>query len=685
MAIPAYSVEAIRNIALVGNTGSGKTSLVESLLLAAGVIGAAGTVERGTTVCDYDPQEKAQQHSLNVACASLEHQGTHINLLDTPGFPDFIGRVLSVLPAVETVAVVIDAATGVDNQAERFMSWARDRGLDRMIIVNKIDTAPEKLETLLAEIQEAFGAECLPLNLPAGGAAKILDCFFQPSGEATDFSSVKDAHTALVDQVVEVDEKLMELYLEQGQELSPEQLHEPFEEALRDDHLVPVCFVSGRSGAGVDELLRVFAQLMPNPAEGHVPPFLLGEGKDAKPVSVTPDPDKHALAHVFKVAVDPFVGKLAVFRIHQGTITKDSQLFIGDGRKPFKIAHLFRLQGKEHVEIECGLPGDICAVGKAEDIYFDAVLHDSHEEDHIHLKPISLPEPMYGLAIEPKRRGDEQKISDGLHKLSAEDPSIKVEHNAVLNETVMRGMGEMHLRVLLEGLAERFHVEVDTRPPKIAYRETITSNAEGHHRHKKQTGGAGQFGEVFLRVEPLERGAGFEFVDAVVGGAIPRQFIPAVEKGIRQVLQDGAIAGYALHDVRVTVYDGKYHSVDSKEVAFSTAGRKAFLDAVKKAHPVVLEPIVNVDIKVPNENVGDITSDLAGKRGRIQNTNGMAGGMSAITGQVPLSELASYTSQLKSITAGKGWFSMELSHYEAVPARVQQELISQFKPGVQED
>jgi len=360
-------------------------------------------------------------------------------------------------------------------------------------------------------------------------------------------------------------------------------------------------------------------------------------------------------------------------------------LFIGDGRKPFKVGHLFKLLGKESSEIPAGIPGDICAVAKVDEIHFDAVLHDSHEEDHIHLKSVSFPLPMHGLAIAAKSRGDEQRLSDTLHKLEAEDPSARVEHNTALNETVLRGLGDLHVRVLLETMKERFHVEVETRPPKIAYRETVTAPSEGHHRHKKQTGGAGQFGEVFLRVRPLERGEGYKFVDAVVGGVIPRQFIPAVEKGILQAIQEGVVAGYQIQDLEVTLYDGKYHPVDSKEVAFVAAGKKAFSEAFKNAKPVVLEPIVDIRITLPSANMGDITGDLSTKRGRVSNTSALPGGMIEIAGQAPLSELEQYQSQLKSMTGGHGSYTIELSHYDPVPVRTQQQLMAAFKPQAAED
>ena len=614
--MPKYATDAIRTIALVGHGAAGKTTLVEALLHQAGAIPAPGSVERGTTVCDFDPLEKEFKHSLASALVNFVHRDTRVHMIDTPGYPDFLGQSLNALAAVETAAVVINAQNGIEMMGKRMMQWAHERGLCRMIIINKIDAENVDLPGLLANIQSTFGKECLPINLPAGGGKKVVDCFFNPSGDA-DFSSVADAHRALVEQVVEVDEKLMELYLEQG-EISPEQLHAPFEQALRDGHLVPVCFVSARNGAGVTELLDVFAKLMPNPAEGNPPAFYKGERATAVEIRAEPDPKKHVLAHVFKIVIDPFVGKLAAFRVFQGTIRRDSQLFIGDGRKPFKVGHLFLLQGKEHVEVGECVPGDIAAVTKVDEIELDPVLHDSHDEDNIHLKPVRYPVPMHALALELKRRGDEQRLSEVLHKLAAEDPCFRVDHSG--NETVIRGLGDLHMRYILDKMQKQYRVEVTTKPPRIPYRETVTAKAEGHHRHKKQTGGAGQFGEVFLRIEPLARGKGFEFVNQVKGGTIPSQFIPAVEKGVREVLATGPLAGFQMQDVRVIVYDGKHHPVDSKEIAFVAAGRKAFLDAILKARPIVLEPIVNIEISAPETNMGDIAGDIAAKRGQISGT-----------------------------------------------------------------
>ena len=667
---------SVRTLALVGQTASGKTSLAEALLHRSGAIGAPGSLERGTTVSDFDPMERRAQHSLNSAVLHFKHRDTRVHLIDTPGYADFVGQSMTALEAVETAAVVINAATGIEMMSTRMMDWAKARQLCRLLVVNKIDAQGVNLPTLLEQLRSTFGKECLPLNLPAAGGTKVVDCFFNTEGES-DFGSVADAHRALVEQVVEVDPEFVDRYLNDG-DVDPRELHAPLEQALREGHLIPVCFVSARNGAGVKELLDVIETLLPNPLEANPPQFYQGEGADAKELHADPDPAKHVIAHVFKVTVDPYVGKMGVFRIHQGTVTKDSLLYIGDGRKPFKVGHLFMLQGKEHVEVPRGVPGDICAVAKVDEMHFDAVLHDAAEDDHLHLKPLDFPVPVHGVAIEPKRRGDEQRMWEILQKLVDEDPCLKVEHVAVTNETVVYGLGELHLRTLLDRMSEVYKCEVATRPPRIAYRETITLPAEGHHRHKKQSGGAGQFGEVYLKIEPLPRGTGFEFVNTVKGGAIPTSLIPAVQKGVEQVLAAGPVGGFPLHDVRVNVYDGKFHPVDSKEVAFVAAGRKAFLDAIAKAKPIILEPVVGVEINCPAANMGDVTGDLSSRRGQVTGTRTLRADSLAVTGMAPLAELEGYAARLKSMTGGQGAWSMALSHYEQAPPQQQQQLAAEY-------
>ena len=673
----ADAVAHIRTLALVGPAAAGKTSLAEALLHRAGAITTPGSLERGSTVSDFDPLERRMQHSLNASVMHLQHGDTRVHFIDTPGAPDFVGQSLPALEAVETAAVVISAVNGIEPMAVRMMDYAAQRHLDRLIIVNKIDAPGVNLPALLAQIQATFGKECLPLNLPDAGGTKVVDCFYNREGHS-DFGAVDAAHRALVEQVVEVDADFVDRYLNDG-DIDAGELHAPLEQALREGHLIPVCFVSAKSGAGVAELLDVIVKLLPNPSEGNPPDFLNGEGADARLMHAEPDPAKHVLAHVFKISADPFVGKLGVFRVHQGTVSQGSQLYVGHGRKPFKVAHLFMLQGKDNVEVPRAYPGDIVAVAKVDELHFDAVLHDAAEDEHIHLKPLDFPVPVHGLAISPKRHGDEQRMWEILNKLVAEDPCLKVEHLAATNETVLYGLGELHLRVLLERLREVYKFEVDTRPPRIAYRESVTANAEGHHRHKKQSGGAGQFGEVFLRIEPLPRGAGFEFVDAVKGGTIPGQFMPAVEKGVREVLAGGAIAGYPVVDVKVIVYDGKHHSVDSKEIAFVTAGKKAFVEAIRAARPIVLEPIVHIEITAPDAAMGDITGDLSSKRGQVNGTTNGAAGTMVVRGQVPMSELSGYQSRLNAMTSGQGRYTIALSHYEAVPPNVQTQLVAAHK------
>ena len=678
------SIKNVRTLALVGQAGSGKTTLAEALLAKAGAVTSAGSVERGSTTCDYTPLEKQLHHSLKLAVASFDakagEESARIHLLDTPGYPDFLGHSLPALAAVETAAIVINAQNGIEMMTPRFMQYAQRRGVDRMIIVNKIDCDNVDCERLLQQIQDVFGKECLPLNLPAGSRGKVSDCFFSPSGDA-DFSSVEDAHRRLVEQVVEVDEDLMGKYLEKG-EVTPEELHEPLERALREGHLIPVVFTSAKTGAGVGELLEVIVKLLANPTEGNPPQYISTSAEDGERTELTaiPDTDRHALAHVFKIESDPYVGRIAVFRVHQGRLTPNMQLYIGEGRKPIKAGHIFMLRGKNQTEVQEALPGDICAIAKIEEIQFDHILHDSADDAHLHTLPLELPTPVFGLAVTPKNRRDEQKVSDVLHKIMAEDPCFRIEHDSQANETVIRGLGEMHLRVILEKMSSQYKIELETRPPSIPFRETIVGKAEGHCRHKKQTGGAGQFGEVYLRVEPLPRGKGFEFVNAVKGGTIPSQFIPSVEKGVRGVLDHGYVAGFPLQDVRVIVYDGKTHPVDSKDVAFMSAGRKAFLDALAKARPIVLEPMVNVEIEAPEDKMGDIAGELSGHRGQIKRSDTPRPGLVQITAQAPLSELEQFPVRLKSITAGRGSYNLEFSHYEPAPIQLQQKLQAAHRP-----
>ena len=679
-----YLTENLRTVALVGHSASGKTSLVEAMLVRTGAIAEAGSVERGNTVCDNDPQEKAAGHSLRLAVAHVDTAmpdltPVRIHVIDTPGGSDYIGQSLSALDAVKSVAVVVDATKGIELMTRRMMHWAEERGLCRMIVVNKIDAPDVDLSRLLHELQAEFGDGVLPINLPTKGYTRVIDCFDKDSGES-DIMTVSDVHRAFIERVVEVDDATMEKYLEEG-DADPSTLHGEVTKALREAHVIPVCFTSAKKLIGIRDFMKVIIRHMPAPNEANDAQF---RTKAGEPYQTQPDKDLPVVAHVFKVVSDPFVGKIGVFRVHQGRITAGSTLYVNDIKKPIKAARPLLLQGKNTSETDELHPGDIGALNKIDELTYGCILHSDPDLD-IHMRPLPFPKPMLGLAIAPARRGDEGRMSEVIGKMLAEDPTLTVDHDVVLNETVLRGLTEMHVRTVLERMKDQFKLEVTTATPSVPYRETISAPAEGHARHKKQTGGAGQFGEVYLRVEPLPRGQGFVFADEVKGGAIPFNLIPAVEKGVREVLATGFVAGYPIEDIKVTVYDGKYHPVDSKEVAFVSAGRKAMLDAMAKAAPQVLEPIVEMTISAPDACMGDITGDLASRRGQIVGTDNLPAGMMEIRAQVPLAELDNYATRLHALTQSAGAFSMDLSGYQPVPAQKQAELASKFSLKSEDD
>jgi len=668
----ASRVQDIRNIVLLGHAGAGKTTLGEAMLHAAKVTTRLGSVNDGSSVLDFTNIEKERQHSIDPSLAHIEHDGKTINFIDAPGYPDFIGGAITALAGADTAVMVISAHAGIETNTRRLFKAARDNGMAIAIVINKIDAENIELESLLGQISESFGQACKPVNIPADGGKSIIDCFTNDSGSA-DIGDVGEAHTQLIENIVESDEKMMEAYLG-GEEVPQAKLSAAFAKAMVEGALIPMFFTSARNEVGVTEFLDGVSKYFPSPADAKLQPVLSGDDKDAQPLPIELDPDKPFVAQAFKISSDPFVGKLAWIRILQGTIKPDTSYHLRDEKKSAKIGHPFKVQGKDTTEITLAIAGDIFALAKVEEICAGDILHS--EQKPMTRPTPAAPKPMYSLAVTPKSRGDEQKISEALSKLAEEDPTFVASRDSQTNETVISGTGDLHLRVALTKMKERFDLEVETKPPKIPYRETITSKAEGHHRHKKQTGGAGQFGEVYLRVEPMERDTGFEFVNDLFGESIPRQYLPAIEKGVRDVIQSGAIAGYPMQDIRVSVYDGKHHPVDSKEVAFRTAGKFAFMDAIARAKPALLEPLVNMEISVPSDHMGDIASDLSGRRGRILGQDMLPGGMCVIKAQAPLAEVMQYNSQLRSVTGGQGSYTMEFSHYEPVPGNVQQQIIA---------
>jgi elongation factor G len=673
--MPDFGTDDIHNVLLAGSRSSGKTTLADALLFRAGEVSRQGTVDAGTSASDFEKEEQAHHYSVYSTLLHATHQGKRINILDLPGAPDFIGQAIACLPAAETMVLVMDPEAGIDSMSRRLVKLAHDLDLPVAIVVSHIGEAGARLGPFLRELKEAFGRGCLPINLPANNGAAVIDCLLNGEGDS-DLGPVAGFHTELLDQIVEIDDALMERYLE-GEEPNYEALHEPFERAMDQAHVVPVCFTDALTGAGVEAMLDIIVRHFPSPPEGNARPFFIGEGEDETPFVYSDDASKTLLARVFHVTTDPYLGKLCFFRVYQGTMKAGDQLLIGDGKRPIRLNHLFQTQGKQRTGVKEIVAGDMGAIAKVEDLHLSDVLHDDHALDHVHHKALPYPTPLHALAVVPKTRGDEDKIAEVLARIREEDPTFEAHFDPETHELVIYGLGEMHLSLVIERIKNQ-GVEVETKLPKIAYHETIMGQAEGHYRHKKQSGGAGQFGEVRLRVEPLERGGGFEFVDKIVGGVIPKGFMPAIEKGIRNIMRQGIVAGYPIEDVRVTVFDGKTHAVDSKEIAFKTAGRFAFRDAFLKARPHILEPIVNVEVTTPDGTVGSITGDLSSRRGKVFATDVMSGGKAVVKASVPLADMMDYEPALKSMTKGRGSYSMELSHYDPVPERIAQDLVAKF-------
>jgi elongation factor G len=684
-----YDAATIRNVALVGHTGSGKTQLAAAILADAGMINRFGKVDDGTTVTDYDEEEIARKHTLSASLAYAEWNKHKINLIDTPGIGNFLSDARAALQVADAALVVVDAVAGVMVQTEKIWEAAQELGLPRMVVLNRIDRERASLERSLQSLRDSCDRRVIPIQLPIGeeksfkGVVDLITkkAFVFQADESGKFTegavpaemaaAVDSARDALVEMVAEADEKLMERFFEAGS-LTDEELVAGLRSAIAGGHLFPVVCTSATLNVGIQPLLDAIVSYLPSPVDR---PFK-GIGKDGSEVARPADDKAPLAAFVWKTIADPFAGRITMFRVVSGSLKSDSTVLNKTKDAVERFGHLQLLQGKTQTAVPEIKAGDLGAVAKLKDTLTSDTLGD--KADGLTFPALKFPEPVLSYAIEPKSRGDEDKISSSMHRLEEEDPSIHYCRDPQTKELLLSGQGQLHIEVTVAKLKRRFGVDVNLKPPRIPYRETIKTATEAHGRHKKQTGGHGQFGDCKIKVEPLPRGADFEFVDDIFGGAIPRQFIPAVEKGIQDARTRGYLAGYPMVDFRVTVFDGSYHDVDSNELSFKLAGSLAFKDAMTRAKPTILEPVMNVEVYAPSDYAGDLMGDLNGRRGRIGGMD-TRGGTTIIKAQVPMSEMLTYEQHLTSATGGRGSYHMEYSHYEEVPAHLQTKIIAAAK------
>ena len=665
-----YSSEDIRNIALVGHTDSGKTTFADMVLKAAGVTNRAGSVSDKSSVLDFDDEEHERQHSVFAAVVRAPWKGKQIHVIDTPGYPDFIGEVVTGLAAADAAVLCVSAAGGVGVNTRKTWDIAGGYEMPRAVLITKIDSDSAAYDKVLAQVQETFGKNCIPVLTPVNPGPGV-------SGVTNLLAGEGEGRDTLIEAIAETDDALMEKYLD-DQALTDEETAGAFRNAVAAGAIVPVLCCSGAKDIGVAEVLDLVATYFPAPSTRiNVKVHKPGQPEEAVEAPALGGPFS---AFVFKILTDPFVGKIAFFRVVSGKLGGGSVTIARLGKQA-RINALFQPQGKEQETVETLVAGDIGAVAKIEDISLgDTLVTDGAAVEY---GGFPLPVPMVALAVFPKSRGDEQRISTSLQKAAEEDAAFVFDIDRQTKELVVKGMSALHLDVVLSRMKNRYHVDLETKVPQVAYLETITGKAEGHHRHKKQTGGRGQFAEVYMRVEPNERGTGLEYLDETVGGSIPKNFLPAIEKGIREKMTQGVIAGYQVVDVKVAVYDGSFHAVDSDEASFKLAGSRAFADSVMNARPVLLEPIVKFEITVPSRYMGDVTGDLSGRRGRISDT-GVIGDMQVISGEIPLAEVQTYSTELRSMTGGEGSYTMEFSRYDVVPSHVQATVVAKAKAAQEE-
>ena len=667
----SHRPDDVRNVAFVGAGGAGKTTLVETALFLAKATTRKGTVEEGNTVSDFDPDEKERKQSLTATPVHLAWAGKRIQMIDTPGAQDFVGEPTAAMTAVETVAICVSAHGGPTVAARRRFHEAGRAGLVRLVVLTKIDLDNIDPDALFASLEANFGEHVIPLNFPdhyGPGVTKIYNVFADDHPKEV-HERAEELRKKVTEAVVECDDKLIEKYFNEGA-ITKEELFHAFPKAIREGHIVPVLHTDSRKELGIRQLLDFLANETPSPAEGVVRPAKKADGSAA-----SPQPKDSFSAQVWKVVVDPHVGKVACLRVYSGSLASKSSLTVARLGKTERIGDLLEIQGKDMKPVPSAQVGDLVAVAKVEDLRIGDTVTDGTTD--VVYDAIPFPRPMVTLGVEPKNRADEAKLGPEMHKLHEADPTFVAERDPATSEFVIRGMSTLHLDVAMKRL-HRKKVEVVTHVPKVPYRETVSSKGSAEYRHKKQTGGRGQFAEVHLRLEPMPRGSGFEFVDAVVGGTIPRQFIPAVEKGIRETLPHGVVAGFPFTDVRAIVHFGKYHDVDSDEHSFKLAASQAFKAAVETARPILLEPILDVEIEIPSRFLGDISGDLNSRRGRIVGMD-TQGDVTVIKAHVPLPEMLNYGTELRSITAGEGEYRTEIARYERVPPPLDEQVIGKHK------
>ncbi len=690
----AYEPKDIRNVALVGHGGAGKTTLTEALLFAAGHITRVGKVEDGTTVSDHEPEEIKKQISVSLALAPVEWDGVKINLLDAPGYADFIGDVRAALRAADACLFVVSAVDGVEVQHEVIWEMAVEAGLPRAFFVNKLDRERASYQRTLDGLTAAFGTQVAPIQFPIGEEHELEGVVDLLSQKAYRYSGdprgaegawpddiagkVEPFREKLVDAVAEADDSLLEKYLETG-ELSEEEVVRGMKAGFTQARLAPVLCGSATTPVGVDRLARFIVDVFPSPVDRPAAAVLDKAGEETQRAV---DPSGPLTGVVFKTISDPFVGKISLVKVASGSLKPDSSVHNATQNVEERIGQLFTLRGKEHETVSAVPAGDIGAIAKLAKTTSGDTL--TAKGDDVRFPPIDLPEPLYAVAVEPKTKGDEDKLSTALHRSVEEDPTVHVERSDETHQTVLYGMGEAHVDVLLERMKRKFGVEVVTSPARIPYKETVRGPGKGLGRHVKQSGGHGQYGVCQIEIEPLAHGEGFEFVDKIVGGAIPHQWITSVEKGVVKAMAEGAASGNPMVDIRCTLFDGKFHPVDSSDIAFQIAGALALRDAAQAAGVVLLEPIVEVEIVVPDDFAGDIMGNLNARRGRIEGMQPTGAGRQAIRAHVPQAEMARYAIDLRSMTHGRGAFSMRFSHYEEVPAHLADKIIEEARQAKEE-